>query len=66
MLCVSMCVQANCGDAEVDGDGVTPVSCSLLPGAQHLVLPEVWHNAAPGKKWYGTREVVDQWDSLIP
>lgn len=57
---------ANCGDPCVDGDGVTPIQCSLLPGAQHLVLPGVWHNAAPGKHWYGTQEVVEQWDSLLP
>jgi hypothetical protein len=63
---VCQCPQANCGDAAVDGDGVTPISSALLPGAQQLVLPGVWHNAAPGKEWYGTRDVVAQWDKWLP
>lgn len=61
-------MQANCGEAAVDGDGVTPISSALLPGADHLVLPGVWHNAQPqaGKKWYGTADVVEEWDKFLP
>lgn len=65
-LCHLCCAQANCGDAAVDGDGVTPLACASLPGAASLVLPGVWHNAAPGKRWYGSDEVVEQWGALLP
>lgn len=70
-LCFVLCwlvLQANVGDPAVDGDGVTPISAALLPGAQHLVLPDVYHNQnqSPGCAWYGTREVVEQWDKFLP
>ncbi|WIA15276.1 hypothetical protein OEZ85_001947 [Tetradesmus obliquus] len=58
--------QANCGQVEVDGDGVCPVQTGLLPGAEQLVLPGVWHNAEPGKLWYGSQQVVPLWDSFLP
>lgn len=57
---------ANCGDAAVDGDGVTPLACAMLPGAAELVLPGVWHNRAPGRRWYGSDDVVEQWAQLLP
>jgi hypothetical protein len=50
----------------VDGDSVTPISTGMLPGAEQLVLPGVWHNQAPGKLWYGSPEVVEAWDKFIP
>jgi hypothetical protein len=62
----SASLQANCGEVEVDGDGVCPVQTGLLPGAESLVLPGVWHNAEPGKLWYGSQQVVPQWDKFLP
>lgn len=59
-------LQANCGQVEVDGDGVCPVETATVPGAELLVLPDVWHDAAPDKLWYGSREVVEQWDKYLP
>lgn len=59
-------MQANCGQVEVDGDGVCPVQTALLPGAESLVLPGVWHNAEPGKLWYGSQQVVPAWDNFLP
>lgn len=56
--------KANCGQGEVSGDGVCPVQTGLLPGSEHVILPGVWHTA--GKhKWYGSPEVVAQWEPLL-
>jgi hypothetical protein len=59
-------MQANCGDASVDGDGVTPLCSAVVPGADTLVIPACWHNKASGKLWYGSPEVVALWDTLLP
>jgi hypothetical protein len=60
-------VQANCGDGGVWGDGVCPLETALLPGAQHVVLPHVWHTPSKvaGRRWYGTEEVVAQWRQYL-
>ncbi|KAF8060626.1 hypothetical protein HT031_004803 [Scenedesmus sp. PABB004] len=52
---------ANCGRVDVDGDGVCPVETALLPGAEALVLPGVFHDAAKGRRWYGSADVVELW-----
>eukprot|EP00878_Enallax_costatus_P023019 GHUV01024466.1.p1 GENE.GHUV01024466.1~~GHUV01024466.1.p1 ORF type:complete len:143 (+),score=24.13 GHUV01024466.1:164-592(+) len=57
---------ASCGEANVEGDGVCPVRTGTIPGARTLVLPDVWHNQEPGKLWYGSMEVVQQWDQYLP
>eukprot|EP00775_Hariotina_reticulata_P002812 gene2813-3104_t len=57
---------ANCGVSEVEGDGVCPVKTALLPGAKALILPDVWHNAAPGVQWYGSKDIVNIWDMYLP
>lgn len=58
------------GDGDgVVGDAVVPLSVALLDGAQHVVLPGVWHSVsrvgtfdeASGVSWYGSAEVVDEW-----
>jgi hypothetical protein len=49
------------------GDGVCPQHTALLPGAEHVVLPRVWHSpsAVPGRLWYGSPAVVEQWAQYI-
>jgi hypothetical protein len=49
------------------GDGVCPEQIALLPGAERLVLPRVWHSpqAVPGRLWYGSPQVVEQWAQYI-
>jgi hypothetical protein len=59
-------LQANCGVSEVKGDGVCPVETAMLPGAKTLILPDVWHNAAPGVQWYGSKDIVKIWDKYLP
>jgi hypothetical protein len=45
----------------IEGDGVVPVSCALLPGARQIVLDDVAHGQGMGHAWYGSGEVVDGW-----
>ncbi len=48
-------------DGRVAGDGVVPVECALLPGAQRLALDDLYHSERYGR-WYGSdRETVERW-----
>lgn len=48
-------------DGRVPGDGAVPVEAALLPGSEHRVLADVYHNKHLGH-WYGSsRETVEQW-----
>jgi len=53
------------GDGRVGGDGKVPVSSALLPGAESLVLDDVYHGrlfGGAGDRWYGSdRETVERW-----
>jgi pimeloyl-ACP methyl ester carboxylesterase len=53
------------GDGRVEGDGVVPVESALLPGAESLVLDDVYHGrlyGGFGGRWYGSgRERVERW-----
>lgn len=53
-----------CGQAEVWGDGITPVDWAHLDGAENVVLDGVYHSpvgAGPERPWYGTEGVLEQW-----
>jgi pimeloyl-ACP methyl ester carboxylesterase len=43
------------------GDGITPVECAHLHGAENLTLTEVIHSPRPGRLWYGSPPILDQW-----
>jgi hypothetical protein len=45
----------------IEGDGVIPVSCALLPGARQIVLDDAAHGQGLGHAWYGSEEWVDGW-----
>jgi hypothetical protein len=47
--------------AEIDGDGLVPVGCALLPGAASLVFDDVSHGQWPGRDWYGSDAPLDRW-----
>ena len=53
------------GDGRVRGDGLVPVPSALLPGAEHLVLDDLYHNrlwGGIGGRWYGSdRETIERW-----
>ena len=52
-------------DGRVKGDGEVPVQPALLPGAEHLVLGDLYHGRFRGGlhgRWYGSdRETVGRW-----
>jgi hypothetical protein len=52
-------------DGRVKGDGEVPVESALLPGAQSLVLDDLYHGRFYGLRralWYGSdRETVERW-----
>lgn len=44
------------------GDGIVPVSCAQLDGAETLVLDGVAHSRRYGRDWYGaSSEIVRRW-----
>jgi hypothetical protein len=52
---------AGTDDPEIDGDGLIPVRCAILPGAPSLVLDDAHHGQWPGHEWYGSDRFVDRW-----
>lgn len=52
-------------DGRVEGDGKVPVPSALLPGAEHLVLDDVYHSRWFGStksRWFGSGpETVERW-----
>ncbi len=49
------------GDKNSWGDGLVPLSSSLLNGSQHIILPETVHGGFFGENWYGTPSKVKEW-----
>ena len=45
----------------IEGDGVVPVSCALLPGAHQIVLDDAAHGRGMRHPWYGSEKHVDAW-----
>ena len=69
--------EMTCGRGDVTGDGVVPLSWTLLEGATQVVLPDCLHSineagtTLPTERWYGSEGVVDRWltqalDGLSP
>ena len=47
---------------ELDGDGVVPVQCAHLKGAEQINLNNVHHMfETPFCHWYGSKDIVDEW-----
>jgi hypothetical protein len=63
LVCLQVCVLLWL-QGDVPGDGVCPIDTALLPGARHIILPNVWHTASHSP-WYGSREVVKLWASYL-
>ncbi len=47
-------------DGSTPGDGAVTVESALLPGAEHLVFDDLFHDQKGGL-WYGDREAVERW-----
>lgn len=53
------------GDGSVWGDGIVPISAAHLAGARNLMLPDVFHSPSPGRLWYGSKWVVEDWSQWL-
>tara|TARA_B100000212_G_scaffold287179_1_gene227963 strand:- start:256 stop:957 length:702 start_codon:yes stop_codon:yes gene_type:complete len=53
------------GDKNENGDGLVPLSSSLLKNSQQIILPETVHGGIFGKKWYGSSSKVREWWNQI-
>jgi len=53
------------GDKNTCGDGLVPLSSSLLKGSQKIILPATVHGGFFGKDWYGTPSKVQEWWNKI-
>lgn len=66
-----------CGEAEVWGDGITPVPSAHLPGSKKIELENVYHSPVgtteekddedekSGRHWYGSKIILKKWISEI-
>ena len=53
------------GDQNESGDGLVPLSSSLLKNSQQITLPNTVHGGIFGKNWYGsTSKVREWWDAI--
>lgn len=61
-----------CGDGQVEGDGITPIRCAHLEGAEQRTV-EAFHIAfVPGSgtrlngtPWYGSPEIIGEWADFL-
>ena len=49
------------GDKNECGDGLVPLSSSLLKNSQKIILPNTVHGGIFGKNWYGSISKVREW-----
>ncbi len=53
------------GDRNESGDGLVPLSSSLLKNSQKVILHETVHGGIFGKNWYfSTSKVMEWWDQI--
>jgi len=53
------------GDKNESGDGLVPLSSSLLKNSQQIIIPNTVHGGIFGKNWYGsTSKVREWWDEI--
>ena len=57
--------QLTCGQGDCWGDGITPIAAAHLAGAENLTLAGVQHSPRSRGKWYGSPEVVAQWQDYL-
>jgi len=53
------------GDKDENGDGLVPLSSSLLKNSQKIILQETVHGGIFGKNWYGSNSKVQEWLNQI-
>ncbi len=53
------------GEQTSIGDGLVPLSASLLNGSQKIILPKTSHSKIFGETWYGTNDRINEWYKQI-
>ncbi len=53
------------GNKNESGDGLVPLSSSLLKNSQKIILPETVHGGIFGSNWYGSISKVKEWWNKI-
>ena len=53
------------GDFNSEGDGLVPLSSSLLEGSNKVILPDTFHGGIFGEFWYGSKSRVMDWCRTI-
>jgi len=53
------------GNKNESGDGLVPLSSSLLKNSQQIILPKTVHGGIFGKNWYGSSSKVREWWNQI-
>ncbi|AFY75303.1 PGAP1-like protein [Synechococcus sp. PCC 7502] len=56
--------ELTCGIGNTWGDGIIPIECAHLAGAENLVLEGANHSPKAGL-WYGSPELVHKWASYL-
>ena len=49
------------GDFNSEGDGLVPLSSSLLAGSNQVILQDTFHGGIFGEFWYGSESKVKYW-----
>ena len=49
------------GFSDESGDGLVPLSSSLLKDSTKIVLKDVAHGLVFGKEWYGSKSAIENW-----
>ncbi|CAL8463623.1 g3157 [Coccomyxa elongata] len=67
---VGLGYQQVCGEAEVWGDGITPLPAAHLQGAEQITLDGVYHSplgagADGSRPWYGSPRVIERWIRVV-
>ena len=57
--------QSISGDKNESGDGLVPLSSSLLKNSQQIIVPNTVHGGIFGKNWYGSSSKVQGWWNQI-
>ena len=53
------------GNFNSEGDGLVPLSSSLLDGSNQIILQDTFHGGIFGEYWYGSESRVNDWWSKI-
>lgn len=57
---------AVCGDGNVDGDGVTPVTAACATNGKLVVCDDCDHSMLTSRKWYGEDAAYHKWVKYLP